>query len=53
MQYDNYAKGKTSIRLFHPPGGESHIQLGWDYYEPEELNIKTKKNPKNQYMNFH
>ena len=36
----------TSIRLFHPPGGESHIQLGWDYDEPEELNIKTKKNPK-------
>ena len=44
-QFDNYAKGKTSIRLFHPPGGESHIQLGWDYNEPEELNIKTKKNP--------
>ena len=44
-QYDNFAKGKTSIRLFHPPGGESHIQLGWDYNEPEELDIKTKKNP--------
>ena len=45
-EYDNFAKGKTSIKLFHPPGGESHIQLGWDYEEPEELNIKTKKNPK-------
>ena len=45
-QYDNFAKGKTSIRLFHPPGGETHIQLGWDYDEPEELDIKTKKNPK-------
>ena len=45
-QYDNFAKGKTSIRLFHPPGGETHIQLGWDYDEPEELDIKTKKTPK-------
>ena len=45
-QYDNFAKGKTSIRLFHPPGGETHFQLGWDYDEPEELDIKTKKAPK-------
>ncbi len=45
-QYDNFAKGKTSIKLFHPPGGEDHIQLGWDYNEPEELDIKTKKTPK-------
>ena len=45
-QYDNFSKGKTSIKLFHPPGGESHIQLGWDYNEPEELDIKTKKTPK-------
>ena len=44
-QYDNFAKGKTSIKLFHPPGGEDHIQFGWDYNEPEELDIKTKKNP--------
>ena len=44
-QYDNFAKGKTSIKLFHPPGGEDHISFGWDYDEPEELNIKTKKNP--------
>ncbi len=44
--FDNFAKGKTSIKLFHPPGGEDHLQLGWDYNEPEEINIKTKKNPK-------
>ena len=44
--FDNFAKGKTSIKLFHPPGGETHFKLGWDYDEPEELNIKTKKNPK-------
>ena len=44
-QYDNFANGKPSIRLFHPPGGEDHIQLGWDYNEPEELDIKTKKKP--------
>ena len=44
--FDNFAKGKTSIKLFHPPGGEDHLQLGWDYDEPEEINIKTKKNPK-------
>ena len=44
--FDNFAKGKTSIKLFHPPGGEVHLQLGWDYDEPEEINIKTKKNPK-------
>ena len=44
--FDNFAKGKTSIKLFHPPGGEDHLQLGWDYNEPEEINIKTKKTPK-------
>ena len=44
--FDNFAKGKTSIKLFHPPGGEDHLQLGWDYDEPEEINIKTKKTPK-------
>ena len=44
--FDNFAKGKTSIKLFHPPGGEVHLQLGWDYNEPEEINIKTKKTPK-------
>ena len=33
--FDNFAKGKTSIKLFHPPGGEDHLQLGWDYNEPE------------------
>ena len=44
-QFDKFASGKTSIRLFHPPGGEDHIQLGWSYNEPEELDIKTKKNP--------
>ena len=44
--FDNYAKGKPSIRLFHPPGGEDHLQLGWDYDEPEDLNIKNKKAPK-------
>ena len=44
--FDNFAKGKTSIKLFHPPGGEDHLQLGWDYDEPEELNIKKKKEPK-------
>ena len=44
--FDNYAKGKPSIRLFHPPGGEDHLQLGWDYNEPEDLNIKNKKAPK-------
>ena len=44
--FDNFAKGKTSIKLFHPPGGEDHLQLGWDYDEPEELNIKNKKEPK-------
>ena len=44
--FDNFAKGKTSIKLFHPPGGEDHLQLGWDYNEPEELNIKKKKEPK-------
>ena len=44
--FDNFAKGKTSIKLFHPPGGEDHLQLGWDYDEPEELNIKKKQEPK-------
>ena len=44
--FDNFDKGKTSIKLFHPPGGEDHLQLGWDYDEPEELNIKKKKEPK-------
>ena len=44
-QFDNFSKGKTSIKLFHPPGGEDHIQFGWDYNEPEELDIKTKKSP--------
>ena len=44
--FDNFAKGKTSIKLFHPPGGEDHLQLGWDYNEPEKINIKTKKTPK-------
>ena len=44
--FDNFAKGKTSIKLFHPPGGEDHLQLGWDCDEPEDLNIKTKKEPK-------
>ena len=44
--FDNFAKGKTSIKLFRPPGGEDHLQLGWDYNEPEEINIKTKKTPK-------
>ena len=44
--FDNFAKGKTSIKLFHPPGGEDHLQLGWYYNEPEEINIKTKKTPK-------
>ena len=44
--FDNFAKGKTSIKLFHPPGGETHFQLGWDYDEPEDLNIKSKKQPK-------
>ena len=50
--FDNFAKGKTSIKLFHPPGGEDHLQLGWDYNEPEEINIKTKPQ-KNQYMSLH
>ena len=45
-KFDNFAKGKTSIKLFHPPGGEDHLQLGWDYDEPEELNIKKKQEPK-------
>ena len=44
--FDNFAKGKTSIKLFHPPGGEDHLQLGWDYDEPEDLNIKNKNQPK-------
>ena len=41
--FDNFSKGKTSIKLFHPPGGEDHLQLGWDYNEPEELNNKDKQ----------
>ena len=44
--FDNFAKGKTSIKLFHPPGGEDHLQLGWDYDEPEDLNIKNKNQQK-------
>ena len=44
--FDNFAKGKTSIKLFHPPGGEDHLQLGWDYDEPEDLNIKNKNQSK-------
>ena len=44
--FDNFAKGKTSIKLFHPPGGEDHLQLGWDYDEQEDLNIKNKNQPK-------
>ena len=44
--FDNFSKGKPSIKLFHPPGGEDHLQLGWDYEEPEDLNIKNKKQPK-------
>ena len=47
--YDKFSSGKTSIRLFHPPGGEDHIQLGWDYNEPEDLNIKKKNKPKNNF----
>ena len=51
-QFDNFSKGKTSIKLFHPPGGEDHIQFGWDYNEPEELVLKLRKVHKNLYMNL-
>ena len=44
--YDKFASGKTSIRLFHPPGGEDHVKIGWDYNEPEEYNTKKKNQPK-------
>ena len=50
-QFDNFSKGKTSIKLFHPPGGEDHIQLGWNFNDNEEKKLKPKQNyHKNDYI---
>ncbi len=27
--------GKTSTKITHPPGGEDHFSLGWEYEEPK------------------
>ncbi len=34
--YDKFrSNGKTSTKIMHPPGGESHINLSWEINEQE------------------